>query len=177
MAQNPLAPPPPGSSPEQDRWLFLLYRRLTQAGQILWSSLDFGGSNITDLETRNHNDLQTLQGGATGEQYHVTQADYAEILRANNTLEVTSNLALTDAHCTVWLTLTGLTITLPEATLARVGRTWSVMLATTGTGTVTCAGAASFAAPTSATETTIILTARGQSVVFKCLDEDKWGLE
>jgi hypothetical protein len=76
MAQNPLAPPPPTKDPNQDRWLYLLWRRLTQAGQILWSSLDFAGSNITDLATRRHRDLQDLQGGTTDEYYHLTSAEY-----------------------------------------------------------------------------------------------------
>ncbi|MEB3213183.1 MAG: hypothetical protein VKL39_17665 [Leptolyngbyaceae bacterium] len=74
MSQVPLAPPPRGNDDQTDRWLWLLWRRLTQAGQILWASLDFGGSNLTDLETRNHNDLQSLQGGTTDEYYHLTSA-------------------------------------------------------------------------------------------------------
>lgn len=75
MAQNPLAPPPQTGT-ESDRWLYLLWRRLTQAGQILWASLDFGGSNLTDLETRQHKDLQGLQGGDATDQYHLTAAQH-----------------------------------------------------------------------------------------------------
>lgn len=43
MAQNPLPPPPP-SGGVLDGWLYLLWRRLTQAGQILWESITPGTS-------------------------------------------------------------------------------------------------------------------------------------
>lgn len=43
MSQVPLAPPPPTGGP-LDSWLYLLWRRLTQAGQILWASITPGTS-------------------------------------------------------------------------------------------------------------------------------------
>jgi len=43
MAQNPLPPPPP-SGGVLDGWLYMLWRRLTQAGQILWDSITPGTS-------------------------------------------------------------------------------------------------------------------------------------
>ena len=43
MTQVPLAPPPPTGGP-LDGWLYLLWRRLTQAGQILWGSITPGTS-------------------------------------------------------------------------------------------------------------------------------------
>lgn len=43
MAQNPLPPPPP-SGGVLDGWLYLLWRRLTQTGQILWDSITPGTS-------------------------------------------------------------------------------------------------------------------------------------
>ncbi len=43
MTQVPLAPPPPTGGP-LDGWLYLLWRRLTQAGQILWESITPGTS-------------------------------------------------------------------------------------------------------------------------------------
>ncbi len=77
MAQNPLAPPPQsGKDPQQDRWMYLLWRRLTQSGQILWSSLDFSGSNLTDLQTRDHNDLQNLNAG---DYVHLTAANHTDL--------------------------------------------------------------------------------------------------
>ena len=59
MAQNPLAPPPQSGGP-LDGWLFLLWRRLTQAGQVLWDTIDFTGSDLTDIAARNHADLQNI---------------------------------------------------------------------------------------------------------------------
>lgn len=79
MSQQPLAPPPPTRDPVADRWFYLLWKRISAAGQILWSQLDFTGSKLTDLETRNHNDLQTIQGGTTGEAYHLTAAEHADL--------------------------------------------------------------------------------------------------
>lgn len=83
MSQVPLAPPPPTGGPI-DNWLFLLWRRLTQAGQILWSSLDFTGSNLTDLATRNHNDLQNIAGGASNDYSHLTSAQLTDLTDAGD---------------------------------------------------------------------------------------------
>lgn len=43
MSQVPLAPPPSTGGP-LDSWLYLLWRRLTQAGQILWETITPGTS-------------------------------------------------------------------------------------------------------------------------------------
>ncbi len=43
---------------------------------IAWSTIDKSGSNLTDLATRNHNDLQTIQGGSSSQYYHLTSAQY-----------------------------------------------------------------------------------------------------
>lgn len=80
MTQVPLAPPPPTGGPI-DGWLYLLWRRLTQAGQILWSSLDTSGSNLTDIETRNHVDLQNHN---TTDYYHLTQANHTDLTDAGD---------------------------------------------------------------------------------------------
>ena len=36
-------------------------------GTVAWASLNFTGSNITDLVSRRHTDLQSLQGGTAGQ--------------------------------------------------------------------------------------------------------------
>lgn len=48
-------------------------------GTIPWSNLDFTGSNITDILTRNHNNLQNIFGGAVNDYYHLTQAQNTEL--------------------------------------------------------------------------------------------------
>lgn len=76
MTQVPLAPPHPTKDPIFDRWVHLLWRRLTQAGQILWDVIDTTGSNLTDIETRNHNDLQNLDAG---DYKHLTATNYTDL--------------------------------------------------------------------------------------------------
>ncbi len=94
MTQVPLAPPPPSKDQSLDRWLWLLWRRLTAAGQVLWDSISFTGSNLTDIETRNHDDLQNIQGGASGDNYHLTSAEKTGLVGASY-LTLGTNTALT----------------------------------------------------------------------------------
>lgn len=82
MSQNPLSPPPPSGNGGFDRWMYLLWRRLTQAGQILWGTIDKSGSNLTDIETRNHADLQNHN---TTDYYHLTQANHADLTDGGDT--------------------------------------------------------------------------------------------
>jgi hypothetical protein len=41
-------------------------------GTVAWAAINFTGSNITDLVSRRHSDLQNLQGGTAGQYYHLT---------------------------------------------------------------------------------------------------------
>lgn len=82
MFQNPLAPPPPTSDSTLDRWMYLLWKGLTAQGQILWDSLDFGGSNLTDIETRNHADLQNIN---TSSYTHLTAANHTDLTDGGDT--------------------------------------------------------------------------------------------
>jgi len=76
MAQKlpPILGALPGSGYWND-WVEKL-RNLINSGTIsqLWASIDFTASNITDIVTRNHNNLQSFQGGTAGEYYHLTSA-------------------------------------------------------------------------------------------------------
>lgn len=76
MSQVPLAQPPSSGNGPFDRWVYLLWKRVSSAGQLLWSYLDFTGSNITDIETRNHDDLQNIN---TADHYHLTQANHTDL--------------------------------------------------------------------------------------------------
>lgn len=60
-------------------WLRRAYVRVADASQLLWEQIDKTGSNLTDLTTRRHRDLQDLQGGTTAEYYHVTSAQHTEV--------------------------------------------------------------------------------------------------
>lgn len=83
-----LSPPPRSGNDPFDRWARLLYEWVKGALSSTWSLLDFTGSNLTDIATRNHNDLQNIQGGAATERYHLTAAEHTAlgVLPAHNDL-------------------------------------------------------------------------------------------
>lgn len=78
MAQG-LPPPPVNDQPGSFTWLEW-YRQLrnyvSTSGSVPWYIINFAGSNITDIASRAHNNLQGLQGGTSGEQYHLSQTEY-----------------------------------------------------------------------------------------------------
>ena len=82
MAKLPPQPVgvPPGSSYWND-WYEKLRFLIEQAttAVIKFIDLDFTGSNLTSIATRNHNDLQNIQGGAAGEYNHLTNAQVTAI--------------------------------------------------------------------------------------------------
>src|ERR1700743_768763 len=62
-------PPPPLNSPSGSYYWLEWYTNLTNflnGTNIPWSNINFTGSNLTDIQVRNHNDLQNIQGGPTG---------------------------------------------------------------------------------------------------------------
>ena len=82
MAQNPLGPPPPVKQDAVfDRWIRMVYQRIASAGQLLWSQIDFTGSTLTDLVTRNHADLQNLN---TASYTHLTAANHTDLTDAGD---------------------------------------------------------------------------------------------
>ena len=93
-------PPPP--SPNSDfndftwkDWFRQLRDQLVNTGVGSWVALNFAGSNITDIETRNHNDLQNVQGGGSNQKYHLTAAAYDPCSRMSwNTDMGTANLTM-----------------------------------------------------------------------------------
>lgn len=80
---NKIPPAPVGTLPGSSYWndWYEKLRNLINSGTIsqLWASIDFTASNITDIVTRNHNNLQSFQGGTAGEYYHLTAAEYAAL--------------------------------------------------------------------------------------------------
>ena len=61
------------------KWFQAMQRKVTRAGELLWSQLNFYGSNLTDIAVRNHNDLQGISGGAAGDYQHITAAERAAL--------------------------------------------------------------------------------------------------
>jgi len=82
-----LPPPPINDQPGSFTWLEW-YRQLrnyiSTNGSVPWYVINFAGSNITDIATRDHDQLQNLDGGTAGEHYHLTAN---EVRNARNTLE------------------------------------------------------------------------------------------
>lgn len=80
MATN--LPPPPISEDKISSFIWQEWFRqvrnylVGQGGLIPWSSVSKDTSNITDIPTRLHNTLQSLQGGGSGEFYHITQKEH-----------------------------------------------------------------------------------------------------
>lgn len=93
-------PPPP--NPDQDindyawrDWFRQLRDYIVNKGSILWQQIDFTGSNITDIVTRRHNDLQAFQGGSSAlkQYYHIDAQEYAAASRLSwNTQDGTVNI-------------------------------------------------------------------------------------
>ena len=73
-----LPPPPIGEPPNSfawQQWYIALQNIFSSTGgTIPWNLIDTSGSDLTDIVTRVHNTLQSLQGGTTGEFYHITSA-------------------------------------------------------------------------------------------------------
>lgn len=78
-----LPPVPTGSPPGSGFWndWYEKLRNIVNTGAIVisWSSINFSGSSITDIVSRAHNNLQSIQGGAAGEYYHLTAAQHAAL--------------------------------------------------------------------------------------------------
>lgn len=59
-------------------------QNLVSTGSFSWALLNFSGSNLTDIATRNHNDLQTVQGGGVGDYYHLTGVQATDLTDGGN---------------------------------------------------------------------------------------------
>ena len=60
-------------------WFFKVSQLLVQQASIAWTSIDFTGSNLRDIVTRQHNALQDIQGGISNQYYHLSAAQYATV--------------------------------------------------------------------------------------------------
>lgn len=97
MALN-LPPPPKNLNTKslsfQD-W-FERLRRSASSVVTVFTGLDFTGSNLTSILTRDHNDLTSKQGGTAGQFYHLTAAEVAALHSAATILDTSSlNLSIT----------------------------------------------------------------------------------
>jgi hypothetical protein len=77
-------PPPPTRADNGDfawvAWYNQLYTLLSTTGSVAWTQINKSGSSIADLQNHSHDLLSSLQGGTTGEYYHMTAAEHATIV-------------------------------------------------------------------------------------------------
>lgn len=79
-----IIPPPPADFTPDNQWAWMDFYKnirdtINTASIVTWANLDFSGSNLTDLVTRNHNDLNNVQGGAAGDRNHLTTAQVTSL--------------------------------------------------------------------------------------------------
>jgi hypothetical protein len=108
-SQYQLPPPPQELPAELHRWFQLVYARLRAAnvGTISFTDLNFTGGDLTEIPTRNHNDLQAIQGGSPTDIQHLTTAQVTDL--AANTSDIATIKAEIAAGLTVIITTAKLT--------------------------------------------------------------------
>ena len=89
-------------------WFYKVSQSLIAQASTNFVNLNFSGSNLQSIETRQHNALQAIQGGQGGQYYHLTYAEYTNVtaLPTFGTI-VTQNLGLTATITTAKLTTGG----------------------------------------------------------------------
>ena len=60
-------------------WFYKVSQLLGEQAGIAWTTINFSGSNLRDIQTRQHNALQDIQGGVASEYYHLSAAQYATV--------------------------------------------------------------------------------------------------
>ena len=106
-----LPPAPIDEPPKSYQWVdwYIKLRKLVNdTTSVAWSSINFVGSNLTSIVTRNHNDLQNINGGAAADYQHLTSAEkgYIGMLL---TVTAAANPTTSDipaGQCKLWLNTT-----------------------------------------------------------------------
>lgn len=79
-----IIPPPPADFTPDNQWAWMDFYKnirntINSASIVTWSNLNFAGSNITDIVSRDHNNLTNVQGGAAGDRQHLTSAQLSSL--------------------------------------------------------------------------------------------------
>jgi hypothetical protein len=74
-----LLPPPPITQENNNSFVWMeWYRQLrnfvSTSGSVPWAIVNKSGSALSDLASRAHSQLQSIQGGTVGSYYHLTKA-------------------------------------------------------------------------------------------------------
>lgn len=75
---------PPGHSFWNDWYEKIRYIINEAQVEVTWSNINFTGSNLTSISTRNHNDLQSFQGGSAGSYFHLTGTQHTDLTDAGD---------------------------------------------------------------------------------------------
>ncbi len=81
-----LVPPQSTVSPSDPSFRLWFFQLTDFINNLFFVSLNFTGSNITSIETRNHNDLQNFDGGTAGEYFHLNNTEYTDLTDGGNTI-------------------------------------------------------------------------------------------
>jgi hypothetical protein len=111
-------PPPPTNDAQGSfawlEWFRQLRTYISSVGSVPWNIIDFAGSTLSSIASRSHQVLQSLQGGTTGEYYHVTSEKYTEL--TNSILTITAATATITTETNIIANRAGtITLTLPGA--------------------------------------------------------------
>lgn len=83
----PALPPPPTNDATGSyawlEWFRQLRSYISTVGSVPWNIIDFAGSTLSSIASRSHQVLQALQGGGTGEYYHLTANEHAGTAQSN----------------------------------------------------------------------------------------------
>lgn len=108
MAENnkPLVPPPPTQNKNLDShvwqdWFRKLREYVVNPGSVAWGAIDFAGSTLSSIQSRDHNVLQGIQGGQSGQFYHLNQSEYNSLIAvrtvtSDTTVAVDDGILLVD---------------------------------------------------------------------------------
>ena len=61
-------------------WFYKVSQSLISQASTNFVNLNFSGSNLQSIETRQHNSLQAIQGGQGGQYYHLTTAQWNAVV-------------------------------------------------------------------------------------------------
>lgn len=119
-----LQPPPIKDLKEMpysfQKWYEQLRNFISSAsGTIPWTTVSKTGSNLTDLVTRNHDNLQTISGGAASDYYHLKQTEHTSLVGLTTYTNADSPVTLTstsNGYILCNCTSGAITINLPAAT-------------------------------------------------------------
>lgn len=153
-------------------WYWRLLKTLGGAQAGTWDGIDLTNSDLNDLVTKNHNDLDTISGGATADYYHLTQEQHSG-LTATKTLTNTDSpytVLATDGILLCDCSSGAITVNLPAVATSDDGRRLDIKKIDSSANAVTVDGNS---AETIDDSTTIVLSDQYNSITI-ITDQTEW---